>query len=288
MDSWAPGAAARADPRFRSGPPAAPATGPPPIPDNLSAVLRDAAWAQIWVKAGTEVWRVTTDVVRYLKIGPAGGLDGIIAERDRVAWLAGRQSTPAEVAHHVDRETGWLLTDEVPGVAAHDPRFRMGSVRPWLEALGHGLRNFHDALPVDSCPFDARVDTLLAAARRRVAAGGVDPSTLGPLYRRHTAEQLSDHLHTMRPAEPAEDLVVAHGDPCLPNLLLRPAGDQVTGVVDVGRLGVSDRYRDLAIIVRSLGQTIGPEVAYLLLDAYGITRPDLARLEFYVLLDELW
>jgi aminoglycoside phosphotransferase len=121
-----------------------------------------------------------------------------------------------------------------------------------------------------------------------VAAGGVDPTTLGPTYSRHSAEDLLRHLLAMRPPEPNEDLVVAHGDPCLPNFLMRPGGDRVTGVVDLGRIGVSDRYRDVAIIVRSVGQNIGPEVTYVLLDAYGIPHPDLSRLEFYVLLDEMW
>lgn len=283
-----PGATPLADHRFRSGAPATPVTEAPHVPDELGERLSGAAWEQVWVKQDTEVWRVTTDTVAYLKIGAAGGRDGLAAERERLAWLSGRQSTPAVLAHHVRGDTAWLLSAEVPGVPAHDPGFRMGSVKPWLEALGRGLRRLHDELPVDSCPFDARLDVLLAAAERRVAAGGVDPATLGSTYRRHTAEQLLDHLLAMRPAEPDEDLVVAHGDPCLPNLLLRPTGDEVSGVVDVGRLGVSDRYRDVAIIVRSLNLAAGPEVAYVLLDAYGIAHPDLLRLEFYVLLDEMW
>lgn len=285
-----------ADPGFRSGPPAVPATEAPPLPAPLAEMLEGSTWEQIWVKAGTEVWRIAvagtgraaTGTTRYLKTGPAGGLDGIAAEGDRLAWLGGREGTPEVVARHVDGATGWLLTAEVPGIPAHDPRFRMGSVEAWLAALGRSLRRFHDELPVQACPFDARVDILLASVRRRVAAGGVDPSTLGSTYQRYSAEQLLEHLLAMRPPEPADDLVVAHGDPCLPNFLMSPAGDAVTGVVDVGRLGVSDRYRDIAIIVRSLSQNVGPDVAYVLLDAYGIAQPDLMRLEFYVLLDEMW
>lgn len=288
MDPTELGATPLADHRFRSGAPATPDTEAPALPEELGERLGGAAWELVWIKQGTEVWRVTTDTVAYLKIGHAGGRDGLDAERERLAWLGGRQSTPSVLAHHVRDATVWMLTAEVPGTPAHDPRFRMGSVQPSLEALGRGLRRFHDELPVDSCPFDAQLDVLLAAAEQRVASGGVDPATLGSSYRRHTPEDLLAHLLAMRPAEPDEDLVVAHGDPCLPNLLLAPAGDRVTGVVDVGRLGISDRYRDVAIIVRSLSLKTGPEVAYLLLDAYGIPQPDLLRLEFYVLLDEMW
>jgi aminoglycoside phosphotransferase len=188
----------------------------------------------------------------------------------------------------VQGTTGWLLTAAVSGVPSHDPRHRMRSVGPLLETLGRGLRRFHDELPVGECPFDARVDLLLHRAERRVAAGGVDPSTMAVTYRRHTAGELLEHLVETRPAEPAADLVVAHGDPCLPNLLVDPSSNEVTGIVDVGRLGVSDRYRDLAIVARSLVQNFGPDVGYLFFDAYGLSQPDPLRLEFYVLLDDLW
>ena len=275
-------------PEFRSGPPLVPSTDPPEVPDRLGADLRGATWQQVWVKDGTEVWRVTADVVSYLKIGRGGSGTDVVAEKDRLVWLDGRQATPHALAFHEEGGTSWLLTSQVPGVPAHDPLHRMGSVEPWVRALGRSLRRFHDELAIDSCDFDARLDVLVPAAERRVAAGGVDTSILSATYRRHTAEQLLENLFATRPAEPDEDLVVAHGDPSLPNLLIGAGGDEVTGVVDVGRLGVSDRYRDLAILVRSLGQNIGPELAYVVLDAYGISNPDLSRLEFYVLLDEMW
>ena len=220
--------------------------------------------------------------------GAEAGRDEVVAERDRLRWLDGRLSTPRVLADHVEDDAAWLLTGEVPGVAAHDPRLRMGSILPWVQAVGRGLRRFHDELVVDTCPFDARLDLLLASAERRVATGGVDPSKLGATYSRHSAEGLLDHLCATRPAEPDDDLVVAHGDPGLPNVLIGASGDQVSGFVDIGRLGVSDRYRDLAITVRSLTQNVGPEAAHHLLDAYGVSMPDLARLEFYVLLDEMW
>ena len=116
MDLRAPGDTSRRDPDFRSGPPAVLRTEPPDLPQPLDELLAGAAWELVWVKSGTEVWRVTSDTVSYLKIGPAGGLDGIVAERNRLAWLDGRQATPRERTHVVDGETGWLLTAEVPGI----------------------------------------------------------------------------------------------------------------------------------------------------------------------------
>jgi len=253
--------------------------------------VADAVWEQVWVKDGTEVWRATAPTGhRYVKVGSDGGPDGIAAEAARLAWLGRHAPAPSVLAHttSADDGRGWLVTSAAPGVPAHDPRFRMTSVERLLDRLGEGLRHLHDTLPVAECPFDARLDTLLSLSAERVAAGLVDTADLEPAYRGSSPAELLDHLHRSRPDEPPEDLVVAHGDPCLPNLLVDPVSAELVSVVDVGRLGVSDRYRDLGIIARSLVSNVGPEVASRFFDAYGVARPDLLRLEYYVLLDELW
>lgn len=277
---------------FRSGPPTEPASDPPSAPEPVAALLSDGVWQQVWVKAATEVWRIECPgAIRYLKVGPGGGHDGTGAEADRLRWLAGRtpMATPPVLAHQVDGTgTGWLVTDEVPGVAAHDPALRMTSVGPLVESLARGLRAFHDAVPASACPFDSRLDGLVERAVARVAAGAVDTSTMGPTARRLTAAELLDSVLAMRPDEPVDDLVVAHGDPCLPNLLVDPGTTALISVVDMGRVGVSDRYRDLAIVARSLVANLGPEVGYRFFDAYGLSHPDPVKLEFYVLLDDLW
>ena len=72
----------------------------------------------------------------------------------------------------------------------------------------------------------------------------------------------------------AADLVVCHGDACLPNFLADPDSLQVTGMIDVGRLGVADRHLDLALAVRSMSDTTlnpsyGSAAAEAMLAAYG-------------------
>ncbi|MFJ8959684.1 phosphotransferase [Lentzea sp. NPDC102401] len=62
-----------------------------------------------------------------------------------------------------------------------------------------------------------------------------------------TPEELLHRLVATAPS--AEDLVVAHGDFCPPNVVLRPDGSTV--LIDVARLGVSDRHRDIALAHRA-------------------------------------
>jgi aminoglycoside phosphotransferase len=306
---------------FRSGPPRVPAPGPPSLPEGGLAGLGIegpvASWAQRWVKPGSEVWRLDTGSgPLWLKVAEPVPLlpgadnssddasddravdleDDLAGERDRLDWLErrlvgvdGAPQTPHVVGFATDPATArsWLVTTEVPGVPAHDPRLRMGSILPLMEGIGTGLRLLHDRLPVDGCPFDSRQDVLLASASRRLARGGIGADAGGPAYDRLDPAAKVAYAERVKPDEPAADLVVAHGDPGLPNLLVDPGSGRLVGLVDLGRLGVSDRHRDLAILLRSFIANFGSEPAWRLLEAYGHPG-DPRRLEFHVLLDDLW
>jgi len=89
-------------------------------------------------------------------------------------------------------------------------------------------------------------------------------------------------LERLRPA--SEDLVVCHGDYCFPNVLIE--GDEVTGFVDLGELGVADRWWDLAVATWSVTWNAGPGWEDVFLEAYGVER-DQARTAFYRLLYDL-
>lgn len=114
-------------------------------------------------------------------------------------------------------------------------------------ALGTGLRALH-ALPVDDCPFAWSADE----------RGGVD-------------------------VPPIDRLVVCHGDACVPNTLVSADG-QWAGLVDLGRLGVADRWADLAVASMSLGWNFGDGFEEDFFAAYGIERDEL-RIRYY---RDLW
>jgi aminoglycoside phosphotransferase len=59
------------------------------------------------------------------------------------------------------------------------------------------------------------------------------------------------------------------------------------GIVDVAHLGVGDRHRDLAIVVRAWIANFGSELAWRVTDAYGMPYPDGVRLEWYRIADDL-
>lgn len=61
----------------------------------------------------------------------------------------------------------------------------------------------------------------------------------------------------------------------------------MVGCIDVGRAGIADRYQDLAILWNCLGE-FGASLRERLFPQYGLSAPDRRKLEFHLLLDELF
>ena len=158
-----------------------------------------------------------------LKFSPPGRDVDLADERARLDWAGAFHPVP-RVLESGDLELDeagraqWLLMTGLPGESAVTDRWRRDP-RAAVRAIGEGLRLMHDSLPVEKCPF------------------------MGP-------ELTGDS------APPVERLVVAHGDACAPNTLLDDSG-RFLAHVDLGALGVADRWSDLAIASMSLEWNFG-------------------------------
>jgi aminoglycoside phosphotransferase len=257
---------------------------PPPIPPGALSGMANWEATVVWSfipEVVTRRLRAPDGAIRYLKVARLGREIGLAAERDRMAWAASRLPTPRVLDYGSDGEHEWLLTAGLDGVDATDDRLRADPAR-LVPLLADGLRRFH-ALPVDACPFDSRADNAVRAAQRRVTAGLVDVER--DFHAEHaglTAEAALDRLLQLRPEQ--EDVVVCHGDYCLPNVLI--SDGRVSGYVDLGDLGVADRWWDLATATQSVTRNLGPGWEDAFLDAYGVRR-DAGKVAFYRLLYDL-
>ncbi|MGW5054881.1 aminoglycoside 3'-phosphotransferase [Actinokineospora sp. NPDC004072] len=234
----------------------------------VDAVGRDAVWSADHEGLSGGVWRTTGAAgTFYVKHGGEA-----VDEHERLRWLDGR----VPVAEVVACADAWLVLADVQA-----PSLQAAPVDPAATgaAMGRTLRALH-AIPVAGCPFDAGRDAAIAAARRNVAAGRVDPEDFDADHAGCTPEELLDRLVRLRPA--AEDAVVAHGDFTPANVLIRPDGSCV--LIDLARLGRADRYRDIALAERELA---ADDAFDAFLDAYGLTSIDPHRMYWYRLLDEL-
>lgn len=212
------------------------------------------------------------------------------AEADRLTWLRGRGvPVPGPLAFEVVDGTAWLVTTAVTGVPASDPwpaEDREGVV----VRLAECLRALHD-VDGTGCPFDRSLPVALEQATARTASGLVERSWRERGAGDDPAATLLGELAAAVEQFGPANLVVSHGDFCLPNVLLRPDGP--AGLVDLGRAGVADRHSDVADMLRSLrngelNPQFGEVYAQLFLDAYGRERLSEERLRVHDLVERFF
>ena len=208
-------------------------------------------------------------------------------------WLVGRLPVPRVLAFEQAGGVNWLLMNRVRGEMLCAERFL---ARPqWLiSLLTQCLRLLWQVDPA-GCPQVCSLDRTLTLAEERVRRGlcsveDAEPETYG-----EGGFRPPEHLLAwLKDNRPEEELVFSHGDCCLPNLFADESG--ITGMIDLGRSGIADRYQDIALCVRSLKHnvdgTYGGNIyagvnAGDLFDALGM-RPDWKKIRYYTLLDELF
>jgi kanamycin kinase len=253
------------------------------VPAAVLAVAGDEPARPVWIN---ELGGVTCEVGtgprrRFVKWAPAGsGLD-LAAEAARLAWAGAFTPVPRILGQGLDEAGSWIVTSPLAGEMAVTDRWR-ARPRTAVTAIGEGLRALHEALPAGQCPFDWSAAGRLSDARRRAALGLVDPSGWHEDHQGLTVERALDLLADV---PPADRLVVCHGDGCAPNTLIGDDG-RWSGHVDLGDLGVADRWADLAVATWSTTWNYGPGWELPLLEAYGIA-PDPERTRYYRLMFEL-
>jgi kanamycin kinase len=235
-------------------------SSPPPVPAVVRRFAAGRPVRAVWVnELGGVTFRVGKPgiefiaEVEFIKVISATRAD-LAGEAQRLRWAGRYLRVPEVLGQGLDGDRSWLRTRGLPGLSAVHPLW-LAAPDVAVRAIGAGLRTLHDRLPVPSCPFGwsttARLAALPAAERARL---GEPP--------------------------PVDQLVVCHGDPCSPNTLIDDEG-RCCGHVDLGDLGVADRWADLAVATLSLGWNYpgrGWDAEFFA--GYGVA-PDPARIDYY-------
>ena len=259
-------------------------SGPVAVPERVRAIAGADAVEPVWQnQLGGLTFRLTaTAGERFVKWSSPGGEAAakLGAEAQRLAWAAAWAPVPRVLDAGRDDTGAWLVTRGIPARSAVDPRW-VADPRVAVRAIGRGLRLLHGALPVAACPFEWSVGSRLQAVDQRIASG-MRPDEWFPEHRSLSVSYARGLLDDA----PEPDLtVVCHGDACAPNTLIGDDG-AFAAHVDLGSLGVADRWADLAVAAWSTEWNYGPGLAPALYEAYGVD-PDAERIAYYRLLWDL-
>ncbi len=206
------------------------------IPAALQNLLGEAAIEEIHEgMSGASVFRIDREDQpdQYLKIAERRSEQDLSAEVSRLIWLRGRLPVPEVIYWAEDDTRQYLLMSAIAGLPLYDE-----SLRDQLPALmrlyADGLRQIQ-AVPIQGCPFDMRLDVKIAQAGERVQAGLIDASEFDDERQKRSPKNLFAEVLDTRPGD--EDLVFTHGDYCTPNVLIDPDSLTLTGLIDWGRAG---------------------------------------------------
>lgn len=230
------------------------------VPERVRALAAGAAVRPVWISAGGATYRIEGEPVRFVKWRPYGSDDDLDGEAQRLRWAHRFALVPEVLEQGSDESGSWLVTAALAGDSAISPRWKANPGTA-VRIAASALRRLHDQLPVAVCPFEWSVQNRRRSVHRTKAG---------------------DRKLTETPPE-IDKLVVCHGDPCVPNTLITSDG-RFAGHVDLGDLGVADRWADLAVATWSTEWNYGPGWEELYLGSYGI-EADHDRIRFY---RDLW
>lgn len=245
---------------------AAPPPADTPPPEALRAALHQyglsgAALHPVWRNGvGGLTFSVASNgrgsaVDYYAKWNPLASGESLSEETTRLRWIEGRHPAPRVVELITTEREEIMITQAMPGESAVSERWKQ---RPdtVLFALGAGLRQLH-SVAIDDCPFEWSVSQRVEGYASATALSSAMPDI--------------------------DKLVLCQGDPCAPNTLLADDGTFLAHV-DLARLGVADRWADLAVMTMSFEWNYQNYDETVFWDAYGVA-PDRERINFY---RELW
>ena len=259
-----------------------------PLPAELEKLLGSKSYTLDQTGlSGSEVL-LFEDVVLKINSSPAE----MKKEAWLLSWLEGKLPVPKLLYFGEENALGYMLMSRIKGEMACTESL-MSSPKKLISSLADAIRLLW-TVDISSCPVLSGLDQKLAAARKTVEHGLADtencePETYGP-GGFASPEALLLWLENNRPEE---DPVFSHGDLCLPNVMFNEF--RLSGFIDIGRGGISDRWNDIAICHRSLIHNYVGKYASrsydgfdpeMLFSALGVPRDD-EKLVYYKLLDEL-
>lgn len=216
-------------------------------------------------------------------------------ERDIVTWLNKCIPIPEILDYCVEDGNAYTLMTKMQGIMLCDEEY-LNNPTLLVKLIAKSLKLLWNT-DVYSCPLKvSRLENRLKEARGNVENGLVDMDNVEPeTFGESGFACPKELLEWLEKNQPEEDLVLSHGDFCLPNIF--GYGNELSGFIDLGKMGPADRWQDIAIAIRSLkhnfegkyhqGKKYFDFKPEMLLEELEI-KMDEEKYKYYILLDELF
>lgn len=214
-------------------------------------------------------------------------------EYNMMLWLQDKIPVPKIIYLEKSSNTNYLLMSKIKGDMLCSSKF-LRNPKLLLKLLAEGLHMLW-SVDITHCPIAITLEDKLSMAEVRVLSDLCDMKNAEPeTYGENGFISPKHLLEWLKSNKPVEKLVFSHGDYGLPNIFGHR--NRVSGFIDLGRGGVSDKHQDIALCYRSLknnlsgryGGKIYPAVSIDMFVSELKTDVDLGLIRYYTLLDELF
>lgn len=228
---------------------------------------------------------------KVLKIQPFN--PEVSGEYLMMKWLSNKIPVPKCIFHLTENGVDYLLMTRLFGKMSCDDSV-MCDPKRLVKILAEGLKQMWQ-VDIKDCPIDQGVSKMLNDARIRLDSKLINTEDWSPIAFGECAFETPEQVYDWLVAnKPLEELVLSHGDYCLPNVMIDENG--VAGFIDLGHSGVADKWKDIALCYRSLKSNYCGRFAKkvckdfdasIFFEALGI-EPNWEKINYYILLDELF
>lgn len=212
----------------------------------------------------------------------------VYEEAQNLIWLQDKIAVPKVYQTGKVEDSYYCIMEKIPGKMLQET-WSKETIEENITQYAKALKTFHDINP-EGLPFNHTLESKIAIAHQIVVNGKAKTEYFEREFAHMSGQEVYDLMQTYKYNE--SDLVLCHGDVCLPNLMVTK--NQEIVFIDVVQLGIVDRHLDLAIALRTLhynleamGETLTDSYIQVFKDAYGITKIDKNKLMFHILLDEI-
>ncbi len=252
------------------------------LPYDLREKISDMVFTGISTgESGAKVYKVSSKTASYyLKIETSAGK--LEEEYQKTRWLQGKLEVPDILYYGEDNKNKYMLLTEIKGKILCDTEYIMNP-ETTVKLIAKGLIKLA-GVDTGNCPFDNRLEKKLETAAENVRLNRVDMTNWEETTKFSNPESLLNYLYKNIPLE--NETVFTHGDYCLPNIMGNQ--DEISGFIDLGRAGIADVWQDIALCMRSMHRNFGTrKYEEMLLECLG-KKQDNEKLEYYILLDEMF
>jgi aminoglycoside phosphotransferase len=194
----------------------------------------------------------------------------------------GRLPVPRVLDQGDEDETSYLVTSMIEGeplhlLIAHIPGEKI------IEIAGQALGMIASAPLMPG--IGSGVDRELGAIRMMIDQGKIDAEG----FRAATGKSPAGILDQLQEEKrDHSDTLLTHGDFCIPNLIIHRGN--LNGIIDWGKSGSGDLYRDLAAMEGSLLRNLGYPAMEQFFAVLGLDYDEYSRekIDFYKKMDQFW